>query len=896
MKVILSPFSRLLTLLLLFSGCFGTAILTLKAGNDDVTRGFELRKKSLPANTKALSVFSQSSLSTEELLALKFLYTYMPLPDLVDYSGDFYRMNVDYALRARSEMPWGKSIPEREWLYFVLPVRVNNENLDESRRFFYEELKDRVRGLSLREAALEVNHWCHEKVTYRPSDARTSSPLASVRTAFGRCGEESTFTVAALRSVGIPARQVYTPRWAHTDDNHAWVEVWIDGSWHFMGACEPEAVLNLGWFNAPASRGMLMHTKVFGRYDGPEEVMSRTKCYTEINVTQNYAPVSKIVVEVMNADGLPLKNANVYFRLYNYAEFYAVAHKTTDDKGQAFLTAGRGDLLIWASDNGKCDFKKCTIGKDEKITLTLNKADGELPASLDLNVTPPSGYDNQPAVTAAQQKANKIRLTYEDSLRNAYVASFEPQKRVRELLNSTFSLQGTKYEENDLLKFFTASRGNYQTILKFLKKQPESSPTQALNLLSVLTEKDLRDVTPEVLDDNMKNTEIYNVADTVSLPYLLNPRIAYEQLTPYKTFFAQAFTPKERAAFQKAPELWAKWCRKHILIDNSWNPQSLYTSPEAVFKTGRTDTRSRNVFFVAGLRSFNVPARINSVTGNVEYFQPSGQWVKVTFETVKTKSAAAQEGFLKLTYSPIPHLQDPVYYTHFTLSKIVNGQPRLQEYAENATWSQLFKNGVNVEPGTYMLTTGTRMADGSVLSNLSFFNIGAKETKTQPLNMRNNTEGVKVIGNFNSENLYFDVTEGKEKSILSTTGRGYYIIGIIRSGHEPSDHALRDISIKQKELQACGRPILLLFESDEDRVRYEKSVLSKELSLPSTIHWGIDTNHAITKEIVTNMKLPQEDGRPIFLIADTFNRVVFEVQGYTIGLGEQLMKVINQLR
>ena len=34
---------------------------------------------------------------------------------------------------------------------------------------------------------------------------------------------------------------------------------------------------------------------------------------------------------------------------------------------------------------------------------------------------------------------------------------------------------------------------------------------------------------------------------------------------------------------------------------------------------------------------------------------------------------------------------------------------------------------------------------------------------------------------------------------------------------------------------------------------------------------------------------------PIFLICDTFNRVVFCQQGYTINLGEQLLKVIRQL-
>lgn len=55
---------------------------------------------------------------------------------------------------------------------------------------FYHQIKGRVEHLPMQQAILEVNHWCHERVTYRPSDARTSSPLATVRTAYGRCGEE----------------------------------------------------------------------------------------------------------------------------------------------------------------------------------------------------------------------------------------------------------------------------------------------------------------------------------------------------------------------------------------------------------------------------------------------------------------------------------------------------------------------------------------------------------------------------------------------------------------------------------------------------------------------------------------------------------------------------------
>ena len=96
--------------------------------------------------------------------ALQFLYQYMPLGDSVDYTEDYYRECIHYAFLAKEEMPWGASIPEREFKHFVVPVRVNNENLDRFRATYYEELKARVKDLSLYDAVLEVNHWCHEHV------------------------------------------------------------------------------------------------------------------------------------------------------------------------------------------------------------------------------------------------------------------------------------------------------------------------------------------------------------------------------------------------------------------------------------------------------------------------------------------------------------------------------------------------------------------------------------------------------------------------------------------------------------------------------------------------------------------------------------------------------------
>ena len=322
-----------------------------------------------------LSVMATATASDSNLKekSLDMLYRYMPAADSANYPRSYFEHNVDLSLQARREMPWGASVPEREFLHFVVPVRVNNEDLDNHREVFYNELKDRVKGLSMRDAILEINHWCHEKVTYQPSDARTHSPLASVSSAIGRCGEESTFGVAALRAMGIPARQVYTPRWAHTDDNHAWVEAWAYGQWYFLGACEPEPVLNLGWFNSPASRGMLMHARVFGPYEGKEEILSRADGITDINVTDHYAPVDTLWVSVTDPTGKPIEGAKVSFRIYNYAEFYPIATKITDNKGEASIVSGLGDMLVWATDGQNYAYAKCNPGKNRRETITIDQ-------------------------------------------------------------------------------------------------------------------------------------------------------------------------------------------------------------------------------------------------------------------------------------------------------------------------------------------------------------------------------------------------------------------------------------------------------------------------------------------------------------------------------------------
>lgn len=818
----------------------------------------------------------KEKLTADEQEALKFLYAYMPLADVTDYPTSFYADNVRLSFKARNEMSWGKNVPELLFRHFVLPIRVNNEPLDASRAYFYKELKERIKNLSMHDAILEINHWCHEKVTYQPADARTSSPLQTLRTATGRCGEQSTFAVAALRAMGIPARQVYTPRWAHTDDNHAWVEAWADGKWYFLGACEPEPVLNLGWFNAPASRAMLMHTRAFGNYNGPEEVLQRTNNFTEINLTSNYAPTAEVKFEVKDTDGKPVSGAKVEFKIYNYAEFYTAVTKQTDAQGRTSLSAGMGDLLIWASKDGNYGYSKASFGKDNTVTITLNHnmLSDKSKASFEeetFNIVPPAENAKTPYVSDEMRKENNRRFAYEDSIRKAYTATFLTKEQA-EKINPRAA------------EYLVKSRGNKQTIIDFLARHKDNE-TRALGILATLSDKDLRDIPAEILEDNF-------TAKTNQL----SPRVEDEMISiPFKNYIEKAFAGKAAEMFRKDPTALVAWINKNIRIASEYNALHIAQTPVGVMESKTTDERSRDIFFVDVARSLGIEARKDVVTGKVQY-KKDGKWIDVKFES--KEQATASTGKLVLTYEPTVFLDDPKYYNHFTISRIVNGSPQLMNFEEgqadmgNGTcWSNTFKNGYSFDTGTYMLTTGTRLASGSVLAATRIFNIEKGKTTTLPLDIRQDANDVSVIGQFNSESIISK--DGKDVSILSQTGRGYYILAVLGVGQEPTNHALHDIEKERAAFESWGRPVVLLFESEADAKKFQKDEFG---SLPSTVQYAIDKNGAIREQIAREMKLQSKTQMPMFIIADTFNRVVFSSQGYTIGLGEQMKNVFKKLK
>ena len=181
------------------------------------------------------------------------------------------------------------------------------------------------------------------------------------------------------------------------------------------------------------------------------------------------------------------------------------------------------------------------------------------------------------------------------------------------------------------------------------------------------------------------------------------------------------------------------------------------------------------------------------------------------------------------------------------------------------------------------------MASGKVLASMQRFTLRADTTIS--FTLRETKEDVQVIGSQNAENHYFDLKEQTEKTLLSTTGRGYYVLALVAPNQEPTNHALRDIAAYSDDFERWGRKLVVLLPDADDARRFNFGEFSQ---LPATVVWGTDINGKIAREVCQELRL-SSTSLPVFLICDTFNRVVFCQQGYTIGMGEQLLKVISQL-
>lgn len=804
--------------------------------------------------------------------AVTFLLAYMPLSDFAACEPGYLYDNAALALRARNEMRWGAKVSPEMFLNFVLPVRVNNENPDDFRVTCYNELKERVEGLTAMEAALEINRWCHEKVAYQASDSRTSAPMATMLSARGRCGEESTFTVSALRAVCIPARQVYTPRWAHTDDNHAWVEFWVEGSWYYLGACEPEPVPDRGWFTEPARRAMLVHTKAFGNYMGNEKTIKRELYFTEINTLDRYADTKQLKVRVTDQEGIPVPGALAGYMLFNYAEFYPLARLACDSNGECSLMTGFGSLLIWADDGVRHGF---ALARPQDSIVTVSIAAGNPAGEFTFDLRAPVIPQPFPGIDPAMAEMNERLLRRGDSLRNAYINSWMTGE------DSDAIAQRAGLPADVVTSLLKTSMGNFRAVIDFIDRSGEKSGL-ALRLLQNISEKDLRDTPAAVLADHIMNAPVPPTGSDTSLydTYVLSPRISTELLSPFRSEF-KTLPPDLIDLFRSDPATAVAWVDSTIIITESENHYAVPVVPGGVLRLGMADSRSRGIFFVALCRSAGIPSRLAPGTGRPQ-FHANGKWHDAWFAGEAKPSDTP--GYV--TFISGSDDREPEYHVHFTLAWFENGRFTTLDYGYGEKLNNLPRR-IPLDPGTYMLTTGNRDEGGNVMASLSFLELKPGEDLQVNVTLPAFTDYAQEGGNINLDENITDLS-GANLRLDSMAENGLVMVWI-EPGREPTRHFLNDLPRLKQEFDNWGGQFIFLtdparttgaFDPESVTGRPEKTLFAVDLKL-ELMSALLGTGSSVK---------PQ----PVVLYCDKNGKVVFFSEGYRIGTARRLLDIIRK--
>lgn len=605
------------------------------------------------------------TLDTENRQALKDAYASLCIQDLLSLPPELVLAYAQASLQARHALPYAAGVPEDLFREYVLPIRVNNEYPDGSRSWLYAQLSERVQGKDMLAAALEVNYWCYEKATYLPSDDRTIGPLGMCRRTRGRCGEESTLLVSALRSVCIPARQCYAPFWAHCDDNHAWVEFWADGHWHYMGACEPEPEPDTGWFTSAASRAMLV------RSFAPDlEAESGRKL---INTTACYAETAILRVRV-TTNGLPRCGIPVRFQLVNDCQLKTIYEAYTNADGYVSLETGLGCLVVSAFLDGRLIEARVDVQETREAALRWEDSFDPLAEewSASWELTPPK--ERIPEIPSEHQD-HRARLRRCEAVRAAYEAGFSDAPWL--------SLAG----------------GNQGEIARFLELTSYTQEDKEL-LLSTLSEKDFADVTCETLESFLSAALPWKRKSPIDLwqTQILAPRVENEPLLPIRQTIQSCLAGE---ALSSAKAVLA-WMETHLSRIEEPNPANRRGDAASYVLHGVCPASEWEILAVQLCRALGIPARLCPV---------SGHFLAEEIPTVRLTLSTGESAMAEKAQFTLARWENNAYQTLNLGGLSLSGRTEL-----------------SLCPGAYSLITCRRQIDGTASARACRFLLSGNRT------------------------------------------------------------------------------------------------------------------------------------------------------------------------
>lgn len=838
-----------------------------------VHRSFEERRRWYESVIREIEETLKECTPDERLL-MKFFYGTMPVSDAGEYAPGHFLEFVRHGLYLRNHVEWCKKLPEDIFIHEVLYYRINNEDISPCRRLFYEQIWDRISGMPMEEATLAVNDWCAEHATYEATDMRTASPETLLRCFRGRCGEESVFAVTALRSVGIPARQVYTPRWAHCDDNHAWVEVYVDGRWKFLGACEPEAALNRGWFVGPASRAVLVHCRRFGHFpeSAKEEIVGTEGAWTCYNITDHYADTYCLNVRVTDADGKPVDHAHVGFEVLNFSELYEVASMETDAHGRCRIRMGYGDIFVSAEKDGCVATLLCQSRRGSNVELVLRPVTEYVPAGAEdvarndfLLEVEPERVDRFGQQTAEQAKEGERRAERaRDILRKRQQSAFD-NELVRQFPEVESMIRTAGANAEQIRIFLSGGKGDIT-----LRKK----------LLQSLSDKDYKDMRASVMESHLVENP-GGIPEDIYVPYYLCPRVRFEMLSDYRMALGAYLTPERQQEFAKYPEKVWTYVHEKLSYESSVDYDTLCGTPMGALHLGFGNEETKKIVCVSIYRSIGIAARIHEVTGEVQYYRDG------RFVSVRDENAGGGESCELILCAD--GKERPSYGGNWSLGRFRQGA-----FVTLGLDGEAFEDGrmrLCLSPGIYRLVTTRRKPDGGQQAILCLFELRSGASKAVRLQMpdqNSEPEGIcgPMIPDIYLHTQSSERTQGRELSMVNIRDfcrPAGAVTAFLHVGKEPTEHVLNELLQQQELWKQLHIPTMFVLRTEKDLMN-------------ETLRKVIDTfpeiaicpqEEAVFDQIASDIGMAQPKWPILLLLASSGHRM-YTCAGYNVGSIEQI--------
>lgn len=831
----------------------------LKESRERILKGYEEIKVQFPG------IFEETDKKIKEqepetALALKYLYMTMPCSDMGNYSFEIFLDYAKNSVRIWHESEGVKLLPEDIYLNYVLYHRVNEEEIAPCRTLFAEEIskfmeengnETLLSGFNRKKTAIEVNYWCAQEATYHCTDDRTLSALTVYRRGNGRCGEESVFTVNAMRSIGIPSRQVYAPKWSHCDDNHAWVEIWNDGEWYFLGACEPLPILNKGWFTNASSRAMMVHSRWFDQAESGEEKIGTDGMVTMLNELSRYAAVTEFSVKVEDEEGRLVSGAEVSFQVLNYAEFSPVAEGVTGEDGTCSFTTGLGSLAVQISRDGQCECVFADTREQKQIRVIFGKNAGQKDVweAVDM-IAPVDTPVNTDMPTAEQTAEGNIRLEKAAARRTAKTEAWV-NPECEKFLQGCFTEENTEDEEEGLLRE---------------------------ELLNVLTEKDRTDCRAEVLEEHLRFAMPYEeeLEHSVFVNYVLNPRIDDEVLMKYREVIENTFSEEEKLCFRENPaSIWTE-VDKRINSIPERERASVITTPAGCLKTKVGSILSKKILFVAIARTLGIPARLNPEDRSMEY-RKDGRFIPVLPEAEKNCHIVLKAG----------DGTQWKYFQNWSMAKLENGT-----YTSLRLGGLLWKDDLleaDLEAGTYRITTSNRLPNGNMFAYVYYFSVDAGDKKEISMILRQ-ADLEDMLENIELPEFQLRKDEDGNEVVQASelTAEGKHILMFLEESREPTEHILNEMMEQPEEFRKICSRILFVVQS---QTALKDPTISKALSMfpEIQVYYDYFADHI---ELLGRRMYVDHEKLPLIIVTSEKLNGIYATSGYNVGTGDMLLRLM----